>query len=91
MEQLIKKYQLLPADQDCFELCKNNKNIIPKYIRPLELGYFQLICVSSTNSKKYFLIELGGSDYNAYENSIEKLNKLTLNDAISFSQLKVIF
>lgn len=86
-EQLVKEYGFLPVEQEHLYECKGNNLILPKYWRYLGMGHVEILATVKDNSNRYFLFEIYGA--NGWEHQINKenLNKISIDDSLSFEQL----
>jgi hypothetical protein len=81
-------YGFLPVEQEHIYECQGNSLLNLQYWRYLGMGHVEVVAVAKSDSNKYFLFEIYGSNGWEHEINRDKVNKLTLDDSLSFTQLK---
>lgn len=87
-KQYFEKLGFQPSDDECIDTCKNNPIINPQYVRYLGMGYYQILAVTHEDADLFLLISVGGCNGFEHDYNTKILNSLTINDSLSFDQLK---
>ena len=86
-DNLNTKYGFSIVDDECMDECKDNPLVVPKLIRYIGMGWYQILAIANGMYDKYFLINLGGSSNYDRDHNLSVMRKLTISDAITFDNL----